>query len=491
MELNVLRGEEKQMNRIMLGIGILVPVAAAIFVMLFLKGTVADLSVLLMAAANLLTGVFEKRLGKYAKYLYITSMPFWGAVVMVVGNDGKFGAMTQAYFLWLFLSLAYYDLSVVKACSISTVVINLLAFLIFPGAYVKLHYVVVWIFILIVYALVVAASVLLTMRSRSLFQTVEMKEKEVEQLLGKVNVAFQGLQQSTEVIYNSLKEFEQNSQEIAASSEEISSSADIQIEEVNGSLDIFSQLNQMIENSEESVAETVVNMVVLKEKNDEGIQAIRQLSARFEDNIQSTKKATEGIEVLSQNSSLIGQIIESISQIAKQTNLLALNAAIEAARAGEAGKGFAVVADEINALSKESDDATRKIDAILKDIIEMVDDISKTMNQNNEIVEKSNQQLDHTVEIFESMLGSSQQVIQVTDDLKSDLGNIVTVKEQLYTAMQKLEKISEQSVGSTQEISSSTEEQAASIENILKSMEKVQQGIDQLAQILHESEMKK
>lgn len=490
MELNVLKGEERQMNRIMLGVGILVPVSAAVFVMLFLKGTVADLSVLLMAVTNLLTGIFEKKLGKYAKYLYISSMPFWGAVVMVVGNDGKFGAMTQAYFLWLFLSLAYYDLSVVKVCAISTVAINLLAFLIFPGAYVKLHNVVVWIFILIVYALVVAASVMLTLRSRSLFQMVEEKEAQVEALLGKVDVAFQGLQHSVGDIYNSLKEFEQNSQEIAASSEEISASAQIQIQEVDGSLGIFNQLNDMIENSEESVSKTVGNMVGLKGKNDEGIQAIRQLSEKFEDNIKSTQKATEGIEILSQNSSLIGQIIESISQIAKQTNLLALNAAIEAARAGEAGKGFAVVADEINALSKESDDATQKIDAILKDIIQMVNDISKTMNQNSEIVEQSNTQLEYTVEIFESMLGSSEQVIQVTDELKSDLGNIVNVKEQLYAAMQKLEKISEQSVGSTQEISSSTEEQAASIENILKTMEKVQQGIDKLAEILHESDVK-
>ena len=226
-------------------------------------------------------------------------------------------------------------------------------------------------------------------------------------------------------------------------------------------------------------------MLQLKDKNDNGIKAIEQLSLKFGENIESTKVASEGIAVLAQKSSSIVEIIESISQIAKQTNLLALNAAIEAARAGEAGKGFAVVADEINSLSAESASATQKIDTILKDVIASVADINKVIDNNTAIAMKSSEQLADTVKIFETMLNSSEEVISVTNLLKDDLDNIVSIKDRLLEAMQSVEDISQQSVQNTTDISASTEEQAAGIENIIKYMENVQNNMDQLASVLN------
>ena len=114
---------------------------------------------------------------------------------------------------------------------------------------------------------------------------------------------------------------------------------------------------------------------------------------------------------LSHKSSSISGIVESIRSIAQQTNLLALNAAIEAARAGDAGKGFAVVADEINSLSAESSDATGKIDDILQDIIEKVNDTDKVIGRNSKVVAESNEKLEDTVKIFKTILTSSDEVI--------------------------------------------------------------------------------
>lgn len=484
MELNILKNEEKQMNFFMFITMIVIPVAAFTFVMLFIQGTPKDSIVLLMAVASILIRIFEKKLGRIAKYLYISIMPIFGVVVIVFANDGKFGAITQAYFMGLILAIAYYDVSVIKVNAIVTLVSNIAGMLIFPKSYLKMETLVVWIFIGIVYIVALIAAGLITKRTYALFKTVEEKENEVSGLLDNVRLAFDKIQESSGSIYDSLNSFGSISEEIAASTEEISNSADSQIDEVDGSLDIFNDLNEKILNSENRVSETVNNMNQLKKKNDEGIASIAELSKKFDENIKSTRKASQGIATLSQKSALIGEIIDSIHQIAQQTNLLALNAAIEAARAGEAGRGFAVVADEINALSSESSEATQKIDAILKDIITTVEQTSKIIDYNNVVVQESHDKLNDTVEIFETILVSSEEVIKVTDLLKNELENIVTIKDNLLASMKKLETISEQSAERTAEISTSTEEQVAGVETVLQSMENVQNGIEHLAAIL-------
>ena len=221
-----------------------------------------------------------------------------------------------------------------------------------------------------------------------------------------------------------------------------------------------------------------------KEKNDEGIASISELSNKFSENIKATQEAADGVATLSQKSTLIAGIVDSINQIAKQTNLLALNAAIEAARAGEAGKGFAVVADEINGLSMESANATKEIDTILKDIMETVEETNQIMNKNSVLVKESSEKLDDTVKIFETMIDSSEEVLSVIADLKKELISIVDIKDSLLESMNRLEQTSQKSAETTTEISMATEEQVTGVESILHSLETVQGGIERLAEIL-------
>ncbi|MDE7247347.1 MAG: chemotaxis protein [Lachnospiraceae bacterium] len=487
MELQVLKDEEKLMNFIFFLFLLAIPVVAFLYVLFFNGGGIRDIVALLMSLCSLIIKALEKPLGAKAKYLYVSVLPFFGALTLVVGTPGVFGAMVEAYFLVLFLSTAYYDLSVVKVCAAMTVIVNAVAMILFKNAYLCMYSLAIWIFIVMVYVLAVAVSVFIVLRTRSLFATVEEKEGEVEVILGNVRGAFEGLKDSSQAIYDSLHDFEQSSSEIAASTEEIATSVEQQIDQVEGSIQIFNDLDSRIGDSESRVLQTVENVKILEEKNNEGIASIGELSTKFSENIEATRVASEGMAALAQKSSSIGEIIDSISQIAKQTNLLALNAAIEAARAGEAGKGFAVVADEINALSGESAAATQKIDTILKDIIATIGETNKVIDRNTVIVNESNEKLDDTVKIFDAMLKSSEQVITETDRLKDGLNSIVESKERLQAAMQQVESVSRVSEQGATEISASTQEQVTGVETILDSMGKVQKGIDRLAEVLSQA----
>ncbi|QSQ19984.1 methyl-accepting chemotaxis protein [Pyxidicoccus parkwayensis] len=90
------------------------------------------------------------------------------------------------------------------------------------------------------------------------------------------------------------------------------------------------------------------------------------------------RRAVDGIQQrlarLAESTTQIGDITETVKDLADQSHLLAVNAAIEAARSGEQGKGFAVVAREIRGLADQSIQSTRRIRGILQEISQGIRD---------------------------------------------------------------------------------------------------------------------
>lgn len=486
MELEILKNEEKRQNLIMFLFLAAIPAVAFTYVLLFNNGTAKDIVALLISLAGLLIRVLEKPLGKYAKYFYISALPAIGAIVLSFSTPAVFGAMAEAYFLILFLAIPYYDLSIIGVCTVMTILPNVIAMILRPDQFFAMYSLSIWIFIWMVYILAAAASAMIVNRALALFQTVETKETETLKILENVRNTFDEIQHSSEKIYESLHHFEESATEIATSTAEISSNAHTQIDEVNSSVDIFQHLNEKILQSEGHVNNTITSMDKMREKNNDGLSAISDLTEKFDENTKSTRKVSEGVQALSEKSAHIGEIVDSIHQIAQQTNLLALNAAIEAARAGEAGKGFAVVAEEINKLSSESADATQNIDAILKDILDTVEETRHVIDHNNVIVEQSNEQLKATVRIFHDIADSSEDVVQVSGVLEAELENILVIKEQLLEFIEKIREMSETSMSSAEGISTSTEHQADAVEEVAKSMENVQKEMQLLGAELWE-----
>lgn len=487
MQEKIMRDSEKIGNRVLLAYCCAISGAGWAAVMLFLNGGLRECVFTLGVPITIVVKLLEKQLGSAAKYVYACIPPVLGAITNAVcstNTSDSYVCITHYYMAATVLLVIYLDVNLIKVNAIVTVVANALLMIIFPAGFLKLHKLIGWVFILLFYLILVAGSIFICYRTVKLLGMVEDKAEESENVLHNVQNAFESLEESSAKIFDSLQEFEANTEEITASTAEITGSADVQIRDVESSLAIFGQLNEKIANSEERISQTVEIMRELKSKNDEGIASIEILGKKFEENIEATQLAASGVSELSHKSSSISGIVESIRSIAQQTNLLALNAAIEAARAGEAGKGFAVVADEINSLSAESSDATGKIDVILKDIIEKVDDTNKVIERNSKVVSESNEKLEDTVKIFQTILTSSEEVIEVTDLLKKELEDIVEIKEQLLRAMQEVEDISRKSADASSEISLAIEGQATEVENILSNMEVVRNGMNVLADVL-------
>lgn len=160
----------------------------------------------------------------------------------------------------------------------------------------------------------------------------------------------------------------------------------------------------------------------------DGMNTIRE-------NIQETAKR---IKRLGESSQEIGNIVELIKGIADQTKVLALNAAIQANSAGEAGRGFAVVADEVQRLAERSENATRRIEALVKTIQTDTNEAVTSMeNSTRGVVSGANiaeeagtaleriKKVSHSLSLLiEKVSESTRKVSSMAEGISSDMATI-------------------------------------------------------------------
>lgn len=185
------------------------------------------------------------------------------------------------------------------------------------------------------------------------------------------------------------------------------------------------------------------------------------------DNLESSsKQVVTAVTKLEEYSRDIVNIVDIIQGISEQTNLLALNASIEAARAGEHGKGFAVVAEEVRLLAEESNNSTQKINSLITQIQEMVNETKQAIEGESKLIVVSVQSSERAKEEFGVIDGKIQGIIGMVSEILNLSKLQAETSDSISKSMDEISQTSEENTAASVEISENIETQVAIFEEV-------------------------
>ncbi|WP_100403549.1 methyl-accepting chemotaxis protein [Bacillus sp. FJAT-42315] len=293
------------------------------------------------------------------------------------------------------------------------------------------------------------------------------------------------------------KEIESDNEGLIQMSNQVAIATD---ELAAGSQSISEDLQQAVTLIEQVDRESLTNVersktaVTYGQEAVEAIQSGQQVMALQQELIEKNKETTQQVEKATKTfvdyTSKIGDMAQTVSNIADQTNLLALNAAIEAARAGEAGKGFAVVAEEVRKLAEESTRATTQIFEMVALIQTGITEVSQSVVSGVHIADQQRQSMEKVSNTFDNI---EQKVQAITVELTSLLTGVQHAKisgEQVLQNVESISAVVEQAAAGGEEISASTTEQMVSFEKMSEKVTNLRHLADDLNRTLDTFKLK-
>ena len=143
----------------------------------------------------------------------------------------------------------------------------------------------------------------------------------------------------------------------------------------------------------------------------------------------------------------VGDIVETVRDLATQSHVLSLNASIEAVKAGEAGKSFGVVAQEVRALAEQSGQSAATIGKIVEDILSAVQTTRDTTERGSQGMAGSLGEIRASGDSLREIGG----IVRETSDAALQIASAVQQQStgigQIAAAMRDLDKGMEETIG--------------------------------------------
>lgn len=281
------------------------------------------------------------------------------------------------------------------------------------------------------------------------------------------------LSSSSQQLASSAEEGGQAAEEVTSNIEEITAGTEEQASHVLSTKEIVLDMKEQLDRSTGATQQMVEESLTVLETAKEG-QNQMQATVKQMDAIRvSSEQTIKVINALNEQSSQIGNISDTISDIADQTNLLALNASIEAARAGEQGRGFAVVAEEIRKLATESMDSATGINDLISNIQSEITMASALINAENSAINEGIQTIDKTGEAFDNITGRVEVTNSLIEEVAGAIESTSSYGSRVNESVEFISTVAQETTASAQEVSASAEEQNAVAQEIASASEQL------------------
>lgn len=309
-----------------------------------------------------------------------------------------------------------------------------------------------------------------------------MAKGEIKELTDDLNNAINKLSALVESLSNEVITIESTSQgmlqtgeeisrstsEIATAVSQISSGAQIQMNEIDHSSNLLEQMSKSFGSSSKNITEIRSLAMNNKELSDRGADEMAKIISLNEEVLNAFQQSNEAIMQLNKRNDQINRIVSVITDISTQTSLLALNANIEAAHAGDQGRGFAVVADQIRRLASDSKHSSKEIELLIADIQKDITSTMESFHVMNEQITTSVEAGMEASKVIDDISASVKKTYEYSGEIFNAIEGQANSIKSLVTRSTSVVSVAEESAASTEEVAASSEEVSSAMRHYVK-----------------------
>lgn len=288
----------------------------------------------------------------------------------------------------------------------------------------------------------------------------------IRSLILEVESVYDALTVSLNKVNTSSSTFSETTKDIQTSVHEVEIGVGEQTESASACLTEMDSLFNKINNVNESTNEIGSIAASTQIAINTGLTSMDNLNEKTKSTTDITDNVIQTIKQLSVHSTNIGQIVNSINDIAEETNLLSLNASIEAARAGAAGRGFSVVANQIRKLADQCLTSAGKITNIVNEITIATKDAVSTAQTAEEIVDEQVDAVAATANSFQTLKQRIERLSEYLESIQNSSKDMEASGSTTLKSMENISAILEETLASITSVATVTDKQSEALTSL-------------------------